>query len=73
MSKKGFKEIFQENPDGSLSPKKTIEINGITANPSIKFHKGVYFYGIDFHEYKHVDIAVEEKKEGILEIKGFYK
>jgi hypothetical protein len=68
-----FLDIFQENSDGSLTPKKQIHVNGITFGPGgVNFQKGVAFGGVDFHLYKYWDIAVKEEN-GVLTIEGFYK
>jgi len=67
-----FLDIFQENPDGSLTPKRRISVNGIDFGPGITFQKGVAFGGIDFHLYKYWDISGEENGE-VLDIKGFYQ
>ena len=67
-----FLNVFQENSDGSLTPKKPLFINGISFNSGVTFQKGVAFGGIDFHLYKYWDIEAEEK-EGVLDIKGFYQ
>ncbi len=67
-----FLEIFQENTDGSLTPKRQIHVNGITFGPGVNFQKGVAFGGIDFHLYKYWDIAAEDQN-GVLTIKGFFQ
>jgi len=67
-----FFEVFRENPDGSLSPKRSIIINGITVTENVTFSAGAIFGGIDFHKYKNQSIAGEEK-DGMLIIHGFYK
>jgi len=72
MGKYIFTDIFNENRDGSLSPKRIIIVNGVTSSPGITFSPGVSFGGIDFHKYKYMNIAAEEK-DGILVVKGFYK
>lgn len=72
MKRLHFLDVFTENPDGSLTPKKQIHINGINFGPGIVFQKGVAFGGIDFHLYKYWDIACEENGD-ILIIKGFYQ
>ncbi len=72
MSKHPFGEIFQENSDGSLSPKRTIVVNGVTFGPEVTFGTGVTLGGIDFHQYKHMSIAIEEE-DGVLAVKGFYR
>ena len=68
-----FLDIFQENPDGTLTPKKIISVNGVTFGPGVIFSQGVTFGGVNFHQYKYLDIAVEIRLDGVLVIKGFYK
>lgn len=68
-----FLEIFQESPDGSLSPKVQIEVNGVSFGPGVAFQKGVVFGGVDFYLYKYIDIAAIEQENGVLKIEGFYK
>ncbi len=68
-----FLDIFQELPDGSLSPRVEVEINGVTFGPGMVFQKGVAFGGVDFYLYKYFDIAVEEQSNSIFKIVGFYK
>ncbi|OGI57390.1 hypothetical protein A2640_02225 [Candidatus Nomurabacteria bacterium RIFCSPHIGHO2_01_FULL_36_23] len=67
-----FSEIFKENLDGSLTPIKPIQINGVTFRSSTSFQKGVAFGGIDFHLYKNRDIAAKEEND-ILNFIGFFK
>jgi hypothetical protein len=66
-----FRDIFNENNDGSLTPKKPIRVNGVSMSPGVVFQNGVAFGGIDFHLYKYWDIEAEEK-DGFTEITGFY-
>ena len=68
-----FLDIFQELPDGSLSPKVQVEINGVTFSPGIVFQKGVAFGGVDFSLYKYFDIETIHQQNGVLKIVGFYK
>ena len=72
MKRYKFLEIFQENPNGSLTPRRVINVNGITFSPGVTFGSGVAFGGVNFHQYKYFDIAAEEQN-GVLLIKGFYK
>lgn len=67
-----FSEVFQQNPDGYLSPIRQVEVNGITFGPDVSFGPGASFGGVDFHNYKYSDIAAEEIN-GVLHIRGFYK
>ena len=68
-----FSDIFQENRDGSLSPKRNILVNGVSFGPRVSFSPGVSFGGVNFYQYKHLDIAAEEQPDKVLVIKGFYK
>ncbi len=67
-----FLDVFQENSDGSLTPKRQIRVNGISFDSGVTFQKGVSFGGIDFHLYKYFDLAVNEDN-GVLNITGFYQ
>ena len=66
-----FLDVFQENIDGSLTPRRQIHVNGVTFGPGATFQKGVAFGGIDFHLYKYWDIAGIEQN-GVLNITGFF-
>jgi len=67
-----FLDVFQENNDGSLTPKRQIIVNGLSFGPGVIFQKGVALGGVDFYLYKYWDISADEK-EGVLDIKGFYQ
>lgn len=67
-----FLDIFQENFDGSLSPKTRIHVNGVEFGPGTTFGQGVTFGGVNFHQYKYFDVAGEVREEGVIDIKGFY-
>ena len=66
-----FYEVFQKNPDGSLTPRRTIHINGVTFGYGVTFNKGVAFGGVDFFNFEGGDIEANEEN-GILNILGFY-
>jgi hypothetical protein len=67
-----FSDIFQDNPDGTLSPKIKISINGAVLGPGLTFKPGVVFGGIDFYLYRNLDVAGEYVGD-TLNITGFYK
>lgn len=68
-----FNEIFRENPDGTLTPKVTINVGGTaTFGSGVTFGPGVSFGGVNFFDFKGSDIEAEKKK-GVLVIKGFYR
>jgi|GEM_PF-1508716 len=66
-----FSELFQKNANGSLMPKRVIQVNGITFGPGVSFGQGVDFGGVNLFQYQLNDVAVEENN-GVLTIKGFY-
>jgi len=72
MARHLFSEIFQENPDGSLSPLKQINVNGVIFGPGVTFGQGATFGGVNFHLFKNLDIEGDEQN-GVLVIKGFYQ
>lgn len=72
-SKYRFLDIFQENQDGTLSPKIKINVNGIILFPGTLINDGSVFGGINFHQYKYLDIAGEYSSDDIFIITGFFK
>lgn len=72
MNKYRFSDIFQENPDGSLSPRVRMRVNGIEFGPGMSFSPGTSLGGIDFFQYKNLDIAADIDNE-ILVLRGFYR
>jgi len=71
MLKLDFTEIFEDKPNGTITPRMVINVNGVTFGPGVALGSGVSFGGVNFFEYKHLKIAAEEKN-GILIIRGFY-
>ena len=67
-----FSEIFQQNLDGTLSPKVRLNVNGIEFGLGVSFSPGVSFGGVDFFKYIGVPIAAE-KQGDIYILKGFYQ
>ena len=66
-----FSQVFQRNTDGSLTPIKTLHVNGVTFGYGVTFNRGVAFGGIDFFNFENMDIEADEIN-GVLNIKGFY-
>ena len=71
MQQYSFNDIFQELPNGMLSPRKVIDINGITIGPGVSFGPGTSFGGMDFFKIRGRTLAGEEQN-GILYIRGYY-
>ena len=72
LERYNFSDIFQQNLDGSLSPKVTINVNGIQIGPGTTFAPGASFAGIDFFKFKNRPIAIE-KIGDIFHVRGFYQ
>ena len=66
-----FTEVFQKNPNSSISPKIPVQIGGVTMSPGVAFTSGVSFSGVDIAQYQDKDID-GDIVNGILIIKGFY-
>lgn len=66
-----FWEVFEENPNGSISPRTTIKVGGVILSPGVSFTKGVTFGGVDFFNYYGMDLEVDNV-ESILVLRGFY-
>ena len=72
VERKRFNEVFNKNPDGSLSPRQVIRVGGVIFGPGVRFSQGVVFGGVDFFQYQMFDVALEADAHGVSEIKGFY-
>lgn len=70
--RKGFYEIFQYHPDGSIEPKQQVRIGGIQFGRGVRFGKGVSFSGIDLAKYVGKDFEAEEDN-GVLKLIGVYE
>ena len=70
--KYNFNQIFLENPNGTLTPRLTVQIGGAIFGPQVNFGPGVSFGGVNIFDFKGFPIEAEEEN-GILIIKGFYK
>ena len=66
-----FSDVFEENADGTLTPKIKINVNGVAMGPGVSFGTGATFGGVNFHQYKYHDIA-GEYTEDTFHIKGFF-
>ena len=66
-----FDSVFDDKSDGTLVPKRVIDVNGITIGPGVKFGRGVKINGVDFFDYKNYDIAASEVN-GKWKIVGFF-
>lgn len=66
-----FSQVFQINPDGSVSPKVPVHINGVSMGVGVSFTQGVSFGGFDITTIKGRDLDIE-KQGDIVIIKGHF-
>lgn len=55
-----FKDIFQLNTDGTITPKVPVNAGCVVMVPGIKYAAKNSFLGLDLMTYKERDIEVEE-------------
>lgn len=67
-----FDEVFQTNPDGTMSPRGVVKIGGVTMSPGVAFTSGVSFSGVDIATYEGHALEVEQEADGIVVVKGIY-
>ncbi len=66
-----FSDVFDTNPNGSVTPKAPVKINGMTMGPGVVFTSGVSFGGVDLTALADKDLEVEQK-DGVIHINGHY-
>lgn len=66
-----FNEVFQTNPDGSISPRSVVCVGGVTMSPGVAFTQGVSFGGLDLASLGGRDLEIEQEPGRII-IKGHY-
>lgn len=59
-----FWDLFQPNPDGSISPKQSVKIAGVVLNPTTQYKRGILFSGWDLFQYYGRDLGVEDQPNG---------
>ncbi len=65
-----FSEVFQDNGNGSYTPKHKVKIGGITMGPGgVNLKPGVSFCGVDVANYVGHDLEVDRHAGGTIEIK----
>ena len=72
MARINFSEVFQENLDGTITPKRSVQIGSAIIGPQLTFGNGVSFGGVNIFDFKDLPIEADEVGD-ILVIKGFYK
>ena len=66
-----FTQVFQVNPDGTVTPRAPVQIGGIQMGPGVTFGRGVQFAGVDLAAIQGSDLEVTT--QGSLSvITGYY-
>jgi hypothetical protein len=52
--------VFQTNPNGSVSPRTTVQIGGVTMGPGVAFTPGVSFSGVDIASLVGHDLEIHQ-------------
>jgi hypothetical protein len=71
MARMHYSDIFRDNPNGTISPKVYVQLNGVTMGPGVTFGKGIAFGGVNLFDYRNKDIEIE-LINNVYIIKGFY-
>jgi len=67
-----YSEVFEQNSNGSFTPRVVVRIGGVTMGPGVAFSQGVSFSVIDIAKLARKDLEVEQYPDGVVEIKGVY-
>jgi hypothetical protein len=71
MARINFDSIFDQRPDGTLTPRQRIRVGGVELGQGVTFRRGVAFGGIDFTQFIGHDLDIETDGD-VLVIKGIY-
>ncbi len=66
-----YSQIFTINSDGSITPKVSVSLGGITMGPGVAFTRGVQFSGVDLASLQGRDLDVEVQGN-VHVIKGYF-
>lgn len=66
-----FDELFRKDPDGIISPRLPVHINGVTMRPGVDLGGGVSFGEVDLTPFVGNDLDVEIHDD-VHVIRGIY-
>jgi translation elongation factor EF-1alpha len=66
-----FSDVFEINPNGSVSPRTRVRIGGVTMGSGVSFGRGAFFGGVELASYIEHDLEIEYEGD-IVVIKGAY-
>ena len=67
-----FSYVFQTNADGTVSPRGSVHVNGITIKPGTSIGSKVSFGGFDISTAVGRDLEIEKNKDVVV-IKDVYR
>ncbi len=67
-----FDDLFKRNNDGSFSPVKPVQINGVVMGSDVPFKAGTTFGGVDVGAYEGHDMLIDTVKSVVI-IRSFFK
>lgn len=67
-----FNTVFQDNGNGSYTPKGTIRVGGVTMGTGVTFTKGVSFSGFNIAQYAGHELEIKKHQDGLIEIIGVH-
>lgn len=67
-----FDEIFVIDSNGNLSPKVTVDINGVVMQPGVSFGGGVQFSGFALSQALGHDFGVRRLDNGVVQLVKYY-
>ncbi len=67
-----FNEIFNTHVDGSIEPRRLIQVGGVSFGPGVRFNRGVSFSGIDFSLFIGREFQVRDEN-GVINILGVFQ
>ncbi len=67
-----YSRIFEASANGSVSPKMTIQVGGVTIGTAASFLQGALLGGIDLAALQGKDLEVEQTADDVVVISGHY-
>jgi len=67
-----FNELFQVNPNGMISPKLRVNINGNIIGPGAELGSGAVVGGVNLHDIAGHQLEVEQQADGLVIFRGYY-
>jgi len=70
MVRVAFESLFDPRPDGSLRPRRLVQIDGVRLGPDASFARGATFSGVDLAKFAGRDLEVDYLPDGAAHLVG---